>query len=62
MSADVCYRIDRVHEPGLDATVRWDDPELGVAWPLPGHNDVRTGPSAPLLAELAAQLARDGSG
>ncbi len=33
--ADVCYRIDREHDPAEDISVRYDDPELGIAWPLP---------------------------
>jgi dTDP-4-dehydrorhamnose 3,5-epimerase len=33
--ADVCYRIDREHDPGEDIAVRYDDPDLGIAWPLP---------------------------
>ena len=33
--ADVCYRIDREHNPAEDLGVRYDDPELGIAWPLP---------------------------
>jgi dTDP-4-dehydrorhamnose 3,5-epimerase len=33
--ADVCYRIDREHEPGADLAVRYDDPELAIDWPLP---------------------------
>ncbi|GAA1270691.1 dTDP-4-dehydrorhamnose 3,5-epimerase [Planotetraspora silvatica] len=33
--ADICYRIDRPHDPSEDLTVRFDDPDLGVAWPLP---------------------------
>ncbi|GAA4673531.1 dTDP-4-dehydrorhamnose 3,5-epimerase [Pseudonocardia yuanmonensis] len=33
--ADVCYRIDREHEPAEDVAVRFDDPELGIEWPLP---------------------------
>jgi dTDP-4-dehydrorhamnose 3,5-epimerase len=33
--ADVCYRIDREHEPAEDLGVRYDDPELGIRWPLP---------------------------
>jgi dTDP-4-dehydrorhamnose 3,5-epimerase len=33
--ADVCYRIDREHDPAEDVAVRYDDPDLGVAWPLP---------------------------
>ncbi|GAA3197532.1 MULTISPECIES: dTDP-4-dehydrorhamnose 3,5-epimerase family protein [Nonomuraea] len=33
--ADVCYRIDREHDPAEDLTVRYDDPDLGIGWPLP---------------------------
>jgi dTDP-4-dehydrorhamnose 3,5-epimerase len=32
--ADVCYRIDRLHDPAEDVSVRYDDPDLGIAWPL----------------------------
>ena len=33
--ADVCYRIDRPHDPAEDAAVRYDDPDLAIAWPRP---------------------------
>ena len=33
--ADVCYRIDRPHDPAEDIAVRYDDPDLGIDWPLP---------------------------
>lgn len=33
--ADVCYRIDRPHDPAEDIAVRYDDPDLGIEWPLP---------------------------
>ncbi|MGY1711360.1 dTDP-4-dehydrorhamnose 3,5-epimerase family protein [Geodermatophilus sp. SYSU D00758] len=33
--ADVCYRIDREHDPAEDVAVRYDDPDLGISWPLP---------------------------
>ncbi|MEO3869600.1 dTDP-4-dehydrorhamnose 3,5-epimerase family protein [Nonomuraea sp. B12E4] len=33
--ADVCYRIDREHDPEEDIAVRYDDPDLAIAWPLP---------------------------
>lgn len=33
--ADVCYRIDRAHDPAEDLAVRYDDPDLGLRWPLP---------------------------
>jgi dTDP-4-dehydrorhamnose 3,5-epimerase len=33
--ADVCYRIDRAHDPAEDLAVRYDDPDLAISWPLP---------------------------
>jgi dTDP-4-dehydrorhamnose 3,5-epimerase len=33
--ADVCYRIDREHDPAEDIAVRYDDPDLDLDWPLP---------------------------
>jgi dTDP-4-dehydrorhamnose 3,5-epimerase len=33
--ADVCYRIDREHDPTEDVSIAFDDPELAIPWPLP---------------------------
>ena len=33
--ADVAYRIDRRHDPSQDVTISYDDPDLGIGWPLP---------------------------
>ncbi|QIS20459.1 dTDP-4-dehydrorhamnose 3,5-epimerase [Nocardia terpenica] len=33
--ADVCYRIDRPHDPAEDLSVAYDDPDLAIHWPLP---------------------------
>jgi len=33
--ADVCYRIDREHDPAEDLTIAYDDPELAIRWPEP---------------------------
>ncbi len=35
--ADVQYRIDRPHDPSEDVGVRFDDPDLGIAW-RPGEH------------------------
>jgi dTDP-4-dehydrorhamnose 3,5-epimerase len=34
-TADVCYRIDRPHDPAEDLGVAYDDPDLRIDWPLP---------------------------
>jgi dTDP-4-dehydrorhamnose 3,5-epimerase len=46
--ADVCYRIDRPHDPTEDVAVRYDDPDLAIDWPLPvteiSARDLAAGP------------------
>ena len=32
--ADVCYRIDRAHDPEEDVSIAFDDPDLAISWPL----------------------------
>ncbi|WP_067652229.1 dTDP-4-dehydrorhamnose 3,5-epimerase [Nocardia harenae] len=34
-TADVCYRIDRPHDPAEDIAVAHDDPDLALHWPQP---------------------------
>ncbi|MBS1692102.1 MAG: dTDP-4-dehydrorhamnose 3,5-epimerase [Actinobacteria bacterium] len=34
-TADVCYRIDRPHDPVEDVAVVYSDPDLAIQWPLP---------------------------
>jgi dTDP-4-dehydrorhamnose 3,5-epimerase len=56
--ADVCYRIDRPHDPTEDISVRYDDPELAIAWPLEvtaiSDRDAAAGSWADLKAALTA--------
>ncbi|MGW0181508.1 dTDP-4-dehydrorhamnose 3,5-epimerase [Nocardia sp. NPDC003345] len=32
-TADICYRIDRPHDPAEDLAVAYDDPDLALVWP-----------------------------
>jgi dTDP-4-dehydrorhamnose 3,5-epimerase len=41
-SADLLYKCTDLYAPQHDRTLQWDDPEIGVEWPLSG--------SAPLLS------------
>ncbi len=55
--ADVCYRIDRAHDPAEDVSIAFDDPELAIPWPLPvatmSQRDRRAGPLAAATRLLA---------
>jgi dTDP-4-dehydrorhamnose 3,5-epimerase len=57
--ADVCYLHSRPYEPGADLAVAWDDPSLGLDWPVDppivSDRDAR----APRLAELDFDAAFD---
>lgn len=55
-TADVCYRIDRPHNPDEDLAVAYDDPDLAIDWPLPvttvSARDAAAGSWATLLTQL----------
>jgi dTDP-4-dehydrorhamnose 3,5-epimerase len=54
--ADVCYRINRRHDPAEDIAVRYDDADLSIWWPLPvstvSARDAAAGSWASLRASL----------
>ena len=54
--ADVTYLVSSYYDPETEAGIRWDDPEVGVEWPvtepLLSPRDIE----APTLAELADDL------
>ena len=59
--ADVCYRIDRGHDPAEDLAVRYDDPDLALPWPLPVSAVSPRDASAGTWRALLEQIARDSS-
>ncbi|WP_371401290.1 dTDP-4-dehydrorhamnose 3,5-epimerase family protein [Kribbella sp. NBC_00662] len=54
--ADVSYRIDRAHNPDEDVSIRFDDPDLGIPWPLPVSLMSDRDKAAPSLALATARL------
>ena len=54
--ADVVYKQTGYYDPELERAIAYDDPDLGIEWPLdevtPSERDAR----APRLAEIAADL------
>ncbi len=51
-SADFVYKCTSVYSPADERAVRWDDPALGIAWPLEGAPVVSAkDAAAPLLAD-----------
>jgi dTDP-4-dehydrorhamnose 3,5-epimerase len=54
--ADTSYRIDRAHDPSQDVSIAFDDPEMGVPWPLPVRLVSERDRHAPLLADAIKLL------
>lgn len=38
--AEFCYKCDDVYHPNDEGGLAWDDPEIGVAWPIPEGVDL----------------------
>ncbi|MGZ6644425.1 MAG: dTDP-4-dehydrorhamnose 3,5-epimerase [Solirubrobacteraceae bacterium] len=56
--ADVLYKQDRYHDAAVERGIRFDDPAIGIDWPLPA-SEIQVSErdaQAPLLADLADSL------
>jgi dTDP-4-dehydrorhamnose 3,5-epimerase len=55
-SSDVTYKLSSYYDPATEAGIAWDDPEVGIDWPV--HDPVLSerDRSAPRLAEVAGEL------
>jgi dTDP-4-dehydrorhamnose 3,5-epimerase len=54
--ADVTYRLSSYYDPELDTGVAWDDPEIGIEWPISDPVLSERDRNAPRLAEVATSL------
>ena len=52
---EVIYKVDGEYDPATDAGIAWDDPALGIAWPMPAGGPLLSAKDrrAPKLAEIA---------
>lgn len=52
---EVLYKVDAEYDPATDGGIAWDDPALGIDWPLPEGGPVLSDKDrkAPRLAEIA---------
>jgi dTDP-4-dehydrorhamnose 3,5-epimerase len=46
------YKCTECYAPAAEATIRWDDPEIGIRWPLPDPVLSGKDAEAPPLAEI----------
>lgn len=54
--ADVTYLVSSLYDPETEAGIRWNDPEVGVEWPVAEPQLSARDEVAPLLSEIAAEL------
>lgn len=54
--ADVCYRLSSYFDPETEAGIAWDDPEVGIEWPIADPLLSERDRSAPRLSEVADSL------
>ena len=56
--ADVVYKQSSYYDPATDRGIRYDDPAIGIEWPLPAGELVPSprDAAAPLLADVADEL------
>ncbi len=52
---EVLYKVDAPYDPATDAAIRFDDPAIGIPWPIPAAEALLSDKdrAAPLLAEAA---------
>jgi dTDP-4-dehydrorhamnose 3,5-epimerase len=54
--ADVTYLVSNLYDPQTEAGIAWDDPDVGVEWPVSEPLLSERDKSAPRLAEVADNL------
>ncbi len=55
--ADVIYRLSSYYDPALESGIAWDDPEIGIEWPISDPMLSDRDREAPSLADVAPTLA-----
>jgi dTDP-4-dehydrorhamnose 3,5-epimerase len=51
--ADVAYKLSSYYDPEKESGVAWDDPEIGIEWPISDPILSERDRAAPRLAEIA---------
>lgn len=60
----VSYKVSALYDPSADAGLVWNDPALGISWPLPASGAIVSDKdsSLPTLAMIDSPFAYDGGG
>ena len=52
----IMYKVDEYYSPELDRSLRWNDPELGIDWPVSQPILSQKDEKAPLLKDLIDEI------
>ena len=55
-TADVAYKLSSLYDPATEAGIAWDDPDVGVEWPITEPMLSERDKTAPRLSEIADSL------
>lgn len=55
-TADVAYQCSSTYDPSTEAGIAWDDPDVGIEWPVADPQVSERDRTAPKLAEVADSL------
>jgi dTDP-4-dehydrorhamnose 3,5-epimerase len=53
-NTEVLYKVDALYQPSADAGIAWNDPDLGIAWPVSHPVLSAKDAKAPRLRDIAA--------
>lgn len=51
-----CYKVDNVYAPQAECCIRYDDPAIGVEWPLPAEELLLSAKDAQGISVQEAEL------
>ena len=54
--ADVAYKLSSYYDPATEAQIAWDDPEVGIEWPISDPVLSDRDRNAPQLSEVVDEL------
>lgn len=52
--AELQYKCTAIYNPACEGSIRWNDPEIGIEWPIDNPNMSEKDAAAPTLAEWLA--------
>ena len=55
-NSEILYKVDEFYSPELDRTLRWNDPDLNIDWPISNPILSEKDKNAPLLRELIDEI------